>query len=98
MGYIDAMCVPHYDATGTNGNARSEDSHEFVLQSPDTVGIGIDENAALVVDGNKASVVSGDGKAKVYKVVVQNGRTSETAIEPCATPIPLQDLLDVSAA
>ena len=51
------MCVPHFEKTGTNEVARSEHAEQVLVESEDNVpAIGIDENAALVVDGDKAMV------------------------------------------
>jgi hypothetical protein len=57
------MCVPHFDATGTNGQARSDDAEKFLREDPSAPAIGIDGLAALVVVGNQVRSVSGDGKA-----------------------------------
>ena len=67
------MCVPHYDATQSNGLPRSEDSDAMLLNYPRLPSIGIDENAALVVSKGQARVVSGDGIAGcvVKRVVVE---------------------------
>src|SRR5210317_1445610 len=37
LGYIDAMCVPHYDATGTNDVARAQDAAEIMLQEDSSI-------------------------------------------------------------
>jgi hypothetical protein len=69
LGFIDAFCLPHHDATQSNGLARSQDSDAMLLeqhqedQHHQQVCIGIDESAALVVKDGMVSVVSGDGVA-----------------------------------
>ena len=65
LGFVDAMCVPHFDKTGTNGVERVEDAERLLQESPTTPAIGVDENAALVIVGNEALAVSGDGKVSV---------------------------------
>jgi cyanophycinase-like exopeptidase len=63
LGYIPAMCVPHHDATQSNGLPRSDDSDAMIWRHPELPIIGIDENAAFVVSNGQARVVSGDGIA-----------------------------------
>jgi hypothetical protein len=72
LGYIPAMCVPHHDATQSNGLPRADDSDGMIWIYPELPLIGIDENAALVVSNGQARVVSGDGIAGcvVKRVVV----------------------------
>jgi dipeptidase E len=62
LGFVNSMCVPHFDATGTNGMKRSEHAAELLKKNPTTSAIGIENNAALVIVGNEALAVSGDGK------------------------------------
>jgi len=59
---VNAMCVPHFDATGTNGMKRSEHAEEMMKKDPTTPAIGVENDAALVIVGNEAFAVSGDGK------------------------------------
>ena len=65
LGFVDAMCVPHFDATGTNGMKRSEHAEEMLKKDPSTLAIGVENDAALVIVGNEALAVSGDGKVSV---------------------------------
>jgi cyanophycinase-like exopeptidase len=80
LGYIPAMCVPHHDATQSNGLQRSDDSDVMSLNYPKLPSIGIDENAALVVSNGQARVVSGDGIAGcvVKRVVEVDEETNES--------------------
>ena len=100
LGIIPAMCVPHFETTGTNEVARSEHAEQVLVESDDNVpAIGIDENAALVVDGDMAMVVSGDGEATCH-VVVTDEKTGETItepIEPDGELVPLEELMDVQS-
>ena len=66
LGYIDAMCVPHYDATGSNQVKRADHAAEMMLQEDIQASIGVDNNAALVVVGSEALALSGDGKATCH--------------------------------
>jgi dipeptidase E len=84
LGFIDAMCVPHFDKTGTNGNARSDDAKKFVKEEPSTPAIGVDENAALVVIGNEVLAVSGDGLAMCH-IMVPDEKTGEIITRPLPT-------------
>jgi hypothetical protein len=98
LGFIDAMCVPHFDKSGTNGNARSDDAEKILLANPTTPAIGVDENAALVVVGNDAYAVSGDGEATCHVVVPDEQNAGETFTAPLPTdweePIPMEELLE----
>jgi len=100
LGIIPAMCVPHFEKTGTNEVARSEHAEQVLVESQDNIpAIGIDENAALVVDGHTAMVVSGDGEATCHVVVAdeETGETITAPIEPDGKPVPLDELMDVQS-
>ena len=90
LGFIDAMCVPHFDVTGTNGVARSEDAEQMLQADPSTPAIGVDENAAFVVVGDEALSVSGDGIATCHVV----HRDEETG-EVTSTPISVQESMNL---
>jgi len=66
MNIVPALCVPHHDVKPDNALPRAEDSNRMTLRYSNIPTIGIDEAAALVLEGSRASVVSGDGKAKCY--------------------------------
>lgn len=98
LGIIPAMAVPHFDMTGTNDVPRSEDAEQVLVEAEDGVpAIGIDENAALVVDGDKFMVVSGDGEATCHVVVADEltGDTTTEPIQPDGEMIPLEELIDM---
>lgn len=66
---------------------------------PDTVCIGVDEKAALVIVGDRVSCISADGgKSMCYKKYVTNtddGLLVEIPIIPDSKPIALSELLSV---
>eukprot|EP00986_Skeletonema_menzelii_P020107 scaffold30197_cov154-Skeletonema_menzelii.AAC.1 len=39
LGFVDAMCVPHFDKKGTNGVERVEDAERILQESPTTPAI-----------------------------------------------------------
>lgn len=83
MNIIPALCVPHHDITPSNGKPRSSDSNKMLMRHPDEPAIGIEEKAALVMVGDQVSVVSADGKAKVYvKTCDQEGEKKTLEINP----------------
>lgn len=76
------MAVPHFDRTGSNTRSRSEAAGEMVACNSDVpAAIGIDNNAALVVEGDKVMAVSGDGEATVHIVFKDEG-TREITTSP----------------
>ena len=64
LGYLQALCVPHHNVVQSNGVPRSLDSEQMMTERPDQPCLGIEENAAFVVEGSRAWVVSADGVAK----------------------------------
>jgi dipeptidase E len=76
------MAVPHFDKTGTNGDSRSDHALETMTGESDMpAAIGIDNNAALIVEGDKISVVSGDGEATCH-VMIKDELTHEISSSP----------------
>lgn len=97
MGYIDAMCVPHFDTTGTNDVARSEHAKELLAENPDIpAAIGIDENAAFVVHGDRAQVLSGDGEAGCHVVLNEEGTSVSTPLVLTDEPVHIDELMGES--
>ena len=91
--------MPHFDRTGTNGMERSEHAEQVLVETEGEVpgALGIDNNAAIVIEGDMAMVVSGDGEATCH-VVVANERTGETSTAPLVPqeePVPLEELVDL---
>jgi hypothetical protein len=59
--------VPHYDVMQHNGLYRAKASERMVIYLPDYPCIGIDEEAAFVVNnGNVGNLIQGDEGAKVF--------------------------------
>ena len=100
LGFVNALCVPHYDVVQSNGKTRAQDSDRLVFETPELACIGIDEKAALVVVGDQVTYVSGDGaKSKCYKKYVADLEKERLAVLPIAPetePISIRDLLTVS--
>ena len=79
LGFMNALCVPHYCVLQHNGLKRAEASESMVMELADYPCIGIDEEAAFVVDGDIAKVVQGGDGAKVYKKMF-NSKTKEMEV------------------
>ena len=61
LGLLPLFCVPHHDVCQTNGVPREIDSNQMMMQQlPRQImmGIGIDEEAALVVQDGSVRVVT----------------------------------------
>ena len=86
------MCVPHHDATQSNGVPRSTDSDEMVKDNCDIPCIGIEEGAAFVIDGESACVVSGADSGKCYLKCSDGDELEITSLEECQGKIPLIEL------
>jgi len=98
LGFVDAMFVPHFDATGTNGIKRSEHAEMMMQRDPSTPAIGVEDNAALVIIGDEAHAVSGDGKATCH-IVVLDENTGDITTKPLLTSqgsAPIKDILDLT--
>lgn len=68
LGFLRGLCVPHYDVEQHNGLMRHEASETMVKGiMSDYPCIGIDENAAFVVDGDTVKVIEGEEGAKCYR-------------------------------
>jgi len=90
------MCVPHFDATGTNGMKRSEHAEEMMKKDPTTPAIGVENDAALVIVGNEAFAVSGDGKATCHVIVPcdETGDMKSSPLSLLSKPKLLKQLLE----
>lgn len=74
LGFVPALCVPHYDTVQHNGLHRSAASEVMVRQMSDFPCIGIEEEAAFVVEGDTVRVIDGsnNGNAKCYKKIFRS--------------------------
>lgn len=66
LGFLPLLCVPHHDVNQSNGLPRSLDSDCMMLEDPEQLCLGIDENAALVIENETVRVISGDDIAQCY--------------------------------
>jgi len=71
LNMVQALCVPHYDAMQHNGIVRSKASERMVIEDIESgyPCIGIDEEAAFVVDGDIVRVLEGKSGSRCYKKV-----------------------------
>lgn len=75
LGFVPGvLCCPHHDSTQSNGVPRASSFDDMLRAArPREVGIGIDNNAALVIDGKSYCVLSLDGNGGCVKKIVQRG-------------------------
>lgn len=81
LGFLPGICCPHHDTTQSNGVPRANDFDAMLMRqrNPET-GIAIDDQAVLVVDGDRFRVMStgADADAKVTVKKVDNGGKIQT--------------------
>lgn len=65
LGFLPGLCCPHHDSTQSNGVLRATDFDGMMLRHAHETGVCIDDQAAIVLDGDSWRVVSTDGRAKV---------------------------------
>ena len=68
----------------------------MLLRHPDTPCVGIDENAALVIEDGKARAVSSDGKAGVVVKRVVDGEIKVIPLTENHGAVPINKVLDGS--
>eukprot|EP00457_Paulinella_chromatophora_P005721 gb/GEZN01005738.1/.p1 GENE.gb/GEZN01005738.1/~~gb/GEZN01005738.1/.p1 ORF type:complete len:369 (+),score=38.98 gb/GEZN01005738.1/:53-1108(+) len=61
LGMLPGLFGPHYDTTGSNGVVRATDFTTLLQRHSAEIGLGVDNYAALVVDGDIYYVVSTPG-------------------------------------
>lgn len=61
ISLIPGLFCPHYDVTEGNGVARSEDFTVLLQQHSGEYGIGVDNWAALMIDGDSYTLISRKG-------------------------------------
>ena len=58
------------------------------------IGVGIDDQAALIIENNHFRVVSTDGLAKITKVVIDiHGKVTEKVYHSCNTVYHISELI-----
>eukprot|EP00467_Chlorarachnion_reptans_P003572 CAMPEP_0114535594 /NCGR_PEP_ID=MMETSP0109-20121206/28512_1 /TAXON_ID=29199 /ORGANISM="Chlorarachnion reptans, Strain CCCM449" /LENGTH=119 /DNA_ID=CAMNT_0001719195 /DNA_START=88 /DNA_END=447 /DNA_ORIENTATION=+ len=62
IGILPGLACPHYDVTGSNGVLRSADFTDLLRRHSGEYAVGIDNWAAVIIDGDQFSVVSRKGK------------------------------------
>ena len=70
LGFLPGVLCPHHDCTQSNGILRSIDFDAMLARAHERtpgeiVGVGIDDQAGIVVDGDRWKVVNVDGTSKV---------------------------------
>ena len=104
LGFLPGLCCPHHDSTQSNGILRSTDFNAMMRRNTrrnnstiDTIGeigIGIDDQTAILVENDKFRVLSTDGKAKVTKKTLKvDGSIIEKVFLPSSVMIPLNELV-----
>lgn len=91
------MC-PHHDTTQSNGVPRSADFDKMIGRHSLETGICIDDQAALVIDGDSFRVVSSDVAGKSDRVTKKSvglkGEIKVTVFHPFNEMRPLRDLVE----
>ena len=81
LGLISGICCPHHDTVQSNGILRSNDFNQMLQRrskkDPSEIGIGIDDQAAIVIQGDQFKILSTDGRSRVTKKKVQPNSTIE---------------------
>ena len=74
--------------------SRAEDAEKMMQEDPSGPAIGVDENTALVVVGNEAHVVSGDGNATCHAIAPREvtGHMKTFPFPTSDTPVPISQL------
>lgn len=85
LGYLATVIAPHYDSHAKGRASREEDFTDMMLERPDQVGIGIDNNTAVqIVNGNLEKVMSSghpERRKKVFIVNEENGDIQKHELE-----------------
>ena len=71
LGFIPAVCCPHYDEPG-------RDSFDGACVSFDLPGIALENDVALVYDGSAFSLVKNDERKRGWLLSAENGSVSKT--------------------
>ena len=94
---MKGLACPHHDSTQSNGVPRSDDFDAMLQRHPAETGVCIDDQAALVIDGDRfcvvASDIAGESNRVTKKVVNNDGTISATVFHPSSDMQPLANLL-----
>ena len=78
LGLIRGSCTPHYDGELN----RRADFHQLVKNGDLPPGVGIDDGAAVLFEGQQViEVVTSRPAAKAYQVKLEDGQIVEESIE-----------------
>ena len=74
LGFIRGSCTPHYDGEST----RRSDFHQLIKNGELPPGIGIDDGAAILFEGQHVTeVVTSRPTASAYQVTLEDGQIIE---------------------
>jgi peptidase E len=78
LGLIHGSCTPHYD-----GELNRRTDFQRLIQSGElSPGIGIDDGAAILFEGQQiVEVVASRSGAKAYRVSIEKGQITEEPLE-----------------
>jgi len=95
LGFLPGLCCPHHDQRQSNGVLRAEDFNGMLKRHGSEVGVCIDDQAALIIDGDKFQVLAADGKSTttVCKKFLKRGRVEAKVFPPSRQHHPLKQLL-----
>lgn len=88
LGLLNAVCCPHYHSE------RREGPFADLIQRHGGLGIALDDDAALAVDGAEYDILSASVRARAYRVIRRAGAVAASEIEPPRTSGKLRELLD----
>ena len=92
LGFLPFFMCPHHDRAQSNGQARATSFDAMLGVNGAEVGLGVDNNAAVVVDGDRWRIISDGGS--VTKKVFLNGRLHATVLPPNGDWQPMDVLLE----
>jgi dipeptidase E len=73
LGFIPAVCCPHYDEPG-------RDSFDAACASFSLPGVALENDVALVCDGSACSLVKNDGRKRGWLLTAKNGSVLKTEL------------------
>ena len=94
LGFVRGMLCPHHDMVQSNGELRADDFEGMLRRNRHSVGVCVEDQAAVVIDGDSFHVVAADGKSKVLrKRVEKGGSISSVVFKPGENPRTLVELI-----